>query len=334
AIVLILSESQTLQTIVLTDVVGYTEKMRLDEPGTLRQLRHDLDVLRTEFEKEGGSIIKVVGDGVYALFPSCPAALRAALACQTQLVGSSLVHRTAVHVGEVTQSKGDIHGDAVNVCARIEAYCPPGAVCASRVVLDMVGSQGLPSPTHIKRVTLKGLPAPIEIATWGGNVKRSKVGPILSGVAVSVAMVAIAWSQKPGAGVVATNDLKSFPALSKPGVKSDRTEAEIVENWMDQAFDELWQEIEEYDTVKAAAVASLDADSVIKWLEANPLGQRERGKRELEHWKLAKAAVDYGKRKAGSGANREAILKAIEDNRAEEFGIARTALLEEIEKYK
>lgn len=308
--------------------------MRLDEPGTLRQLRLDLEIVRSEFEKEGGTIVKVVGDGVYALFTSSPAGLRAALACQDRLKGSSLLHRTAVHVGEVTQVKGDLHGDSVNVCARIESYCPPGAVCASRVVLDMVGSQGLPAPTQIKRVTLKGLPAPMEIATWGGNATRFKKGPLLVGVASIVAIVAIAWSQKEGASEIATNELKSFPVASMPDVKSDRTEAEIVENWMDQAFDELWQEIEEYDTVKEAAIANLDADAVIKWLEGNPLGQRERGKRELEHWKLAKSAVEYGTRKAGPGASREAILNSVEANKSEEFSIARTALLEEVEKYR
>ena len=32
----------------------------------------------------------------------------------------------------------DIHGDAVNVAARLQAECPPGGICVSRSVRDHV----------------------------------------------------------------------------------------------------------------------------------------------------------------------------------------------------
>lgn len=328
---MILPEQQTLQTIVLTDVAGYTEKMRLDEPGTLRQLRSDLDIIREEFEKEGGNIVKVVGDGVYALFASSPAALRAALRCQKRLRASGLDHRTAIHVGEVTQTDGDLHGDAVNICSRIEALCLPGAVFASKVVLDMVGSQGIEPPNQIRKVTLKGVPGTMELAIWGDvkqQHRRWMVPATLVAVVIAVAALA---TQQMRPSEPATNGLKSFP--SSVGANTTQEEAAIVESWMDQAFDELWQEIEEYDSIKAEAMKSLDADQVIKWLQGNPLGSRERGKREVEHWKLVKVAIDFGKQTAGAKATREQTLKVINQRKDPSFEIAKQALLEEVEKY-
>jgi class 3 adenylate cyclase len=46
--------------------------------------------------------------------------------------------RVGINVGDVIPDGTDIHGDVVNVAARLQAECPPGCICVSRAVRDHV----------------------------------------------------------------------------------------------------------------------------------------------------------------------------------------------------
>jgi adenylate cyclase len=56
----------------------------------------------------------------------------------------------------------DLHGEGVNIAARLEAACPPGGICVSRAVRDQVyGHLGLAFHS-LGSLTLKNIPQPIE----------------------------------------------------------------------------------------------------------------------------------------------------------------------------
>jgi adenylate cyclase len=44
--------------------------------------------------------------------------------------------RVGINVGDVIPDGTDVHGDVVNVAARLQAECPPGGICVSRQVRD------------------------------------------------------------------------------------------------------------------------------------------------------------------------------------------------------
>ena len=46
--------------------------------------------------------------------------------------------RVGINIGDAIADGTDLHGDAVNVAARIQAECPPGGICVSRSVRDHV----------------------------------------------------------------------------------------------------------------------------------------------------------------------------------------------------
>src|SRR5271169_6025818 len=49
-----------------------------------------------------------------------------------------IVFRVGVNLGDIIVEGDDIHGDGVNVAARLEGVAEPGGICISRVVRDQV----------------------------------------------------------------------------------------------------------------------------------------------------------------------------------------------------
>ena len=41
-----------------------------------------------------------------------------------------------INIGDAIADGTDLHGDAVNVAARLQAECPPGGICVTRAVRD------------------------------------------------------------------------------------------------------------------------------------------------------------------------------------------------------
>jgi adenylate cyclase len=129
-----------LAAILAADVVGYTALMGKDEAGTLRRLT-DLrqQVLEPLIAEHHGRIVKLIGDGLLVEFASLIDAVSCSVAWQAaveeheaeQAEGCGLSFRIGVNLGDVIVEGGDIHGDGVNIAARLEALAEPGGICLS-----------------------------------------------------------------------------------------------------------------------------------------------------------------------------------------------------------
>ena len=56
----------------------------------------------------------------------------------------------------------DVHGDVVNVAARLQAECPPGGICVSRQVRDHVHDRLDLAFEELGALNLKNIARPVE----------------------------------------------------------------------------------------------------------------------------------------------------------------------------
>lgn len=139
-------DQRLLAAIVFTDVSGFSARVELQERSSLRMLEQDFAVMR-EFSKElSGTVLKSTGDGLLLYFTSAVHAVTWALKTQRHFAEQArmkphseiLRHRVGVHVGDVFVRADDVMGDGVNVAARVQAESPPGGICISQTVYDVV----------------------------------------------------------------------------------------------------------------------------------------------------------------------------------------------------
>ncbi len=122
--------------ILAADVVGYSHLMETDEPGTIAALTAHLEeLIEPKIAEHNGCIVKQMGDGLLVEFASVVNAVDCALDWQGKTAGheadgdagSRLRFRIGINLGDVIVEGDDIHGDGVNIAARLEGLAEPGA---------------------------------------------------------------------------------------------------------------------------------------------------------------------------------------------------------------
>jgi class 3 adenylate cyclase len=160
-------------TIVFADLVGSTAlHERLDPESVRRVMDRYYAALRTAVEAQGGTVVKLLGDGVMAAFglkrvaeDDALRAVRAAAAMQdafralVQTNGAALGAaglRVAVNTGEVvvTGAQDDVIGDPVNVAARLQEQGRDGDVVLGEATRRLVATRVTLAP--LGSVALKG----------------------------------------------------------------------------------------------------------------------------------------------------------------------------------
>ena len=135
--------SSRFAAILALDIAGYSRLMELDEAGTFDRVRHIMEgIVAPGVANTGGRLVKTTGDGALAEWPDVGAAVRCALAIQTENEAHERQERpdrrarfrAGLHAGEVIASGGDIFGEGVNIAARLEGIAGVGEVYASETV--------------------------------------------------------------------------------------------------------------------------------------------------------------------------------------------------------
>ena len=161
-----------LAAILAADVVGYSRLMEADELGTRARFNRVLDeIVRRAISKHRGRLVKTMGDGLLVEFGSVVDAVQCAIGIQKsvstpdpqQSGEERLLFRIGVHVGDVIVEGDDIHGDGVNIAARLEGLAEPGAVCVSRSVYDQVTGKLATSFDDLGDKTLKNISRSIRV---------------------------------------------------------------------------------------------------------------------------------------------------------------------------
>ncbi|MBT5841025.1 MAG: adenylate/guanylate cyclase domain-containing protein [Rhodospirillaceae bacterium] len=128
-----------LAAILAADVAGYTRLMESDSEGTVAAWQDAReDVIKPSVAEYSGTIVKLTGDGFLVEFPTVQDAVNCAIAMQSGLVSSSLDFRFGINLGDIIDDGEDIHGEGVNVAARLEGLAKPGGICISGDVFNQV----------------------------------------------------------------------------------------------------------------------------------------------------------------------------------------------------
>jgi adenylate cyclase len=136
-----MGETRKLAAILCSDVVGYSRLTGADEDRILARLRTlRSDLIDPIISVHHGRVVKRTGDGAIVEFRSVVDAVRCAIEVQHAMVERNagvalekrIEFRIGIHLGDVVEeSDGDLMGDGVNIAARLEGVCEPGAICLS-----------------------------------------------------------------------------------------------------------------------------------------------------------------------------------------------------------
>jgi len=139
--------NRRLAAIVAADAVGYSRLMGADEAGTRVRFNAHLDeLIKPAIAVRQGRIVKTTGDGLLIEFASVVDAVQSAIEIQKGMAERNadeaddkrIEFRIGVNLGDVIVEGDDIHGDGVNVAARLEALADPGGISLSRAARDQV----------------------------------------------------------------------------------------------------------------------------------------------------------------------------------------------------
>lgn len=161
-----------LAAILAADVAGYTQLMSSNEVTTRRSFNsHFNELIVPSTVSHGGRIVKTMGDGFLAEFGSVVEAANCALHIQTALSERNsdlpserrLLFRIGVSLADVIVEGDDIHGEGVNIAARLESIAEPGSVLCSAEVHSQISGKFSGRAVALGERRLKNIDRPVSI---------------------------------------------------------------------------------------------------------------------------------------------------------------------------
>ncbi|AHF85370.1 adenylate cyclase [Rhizobium leguminosarum bv. trifolii WSM1689] len=225
-----------LAAVLIADVVGYSRLSEIDEEGTRIRFHTDLhELFEPKIATHHGRLIKTMGDGILVEFHSVVDALRCAVKIQQQKAERNaalrpeqrMLFRIGVNLGDVIVEGEDIHGDGVNIAARLESLAQPGGICISGTAFDhtvhkaevgfsCLGEQQLKNiadPVRVYRVLLDPSEAGKVVASRRPR-RRAIILATLAALLIAAAAIVFAWQwpfapQRPSVAVLPFANLSS-----------------------------------------------------------------------------------------------------------------------------
>ena len=180
------SPERRLTAILVADVVGYSRLMEVDEAGTLQAVKqHRGDIIEPAIATNRGRLVKLMGDGILAEFPSVVDAVNCATEIQIQSAARNaevapdrrIELRIGINLGDVIVDSEDIYGEGVNVAARLEGLAEPGGICLSGTVHDAIGNKLSLRCEFIGEQQVKNLAKPLRVYRVLGRQGGSNLAP-------------------------------------------------------------------------------------------------------------------------------------------------------------
>ena len=176
--------ARRLTTIFAADVVGYSLLMGKDEAGTLERLKAlRSELVQPKIAERKGRVVKLMGDGLLAEFPSVVEAVQCAIDIQQSMAEREpdlpnerrIKLRIGVNLGDIIVDGSDIYGDGVNVAARLERLARPGEICVSNKVHEEVVDRLQVPFENLGEHELKNIDRPLRVWRWPASGEESEL---------------------------------------------------------------------------------------------------------------------------------------------------------------
>ena len=164
-------EPRRLAAFVHADMVGYSRLIGQDDDGTYARLvRLRRMLIDPALEQHGGRVVNTAGDSLLMEFSSVISAVRFAVEVQTRIpefddgdpLDRRIRFRMGVNAGDAIPDGANMHGDSINIAARLQGVCPPGGICVSTLVRDHVQERMGLKFKPLGMLDLKNIVRPIE----------------------------------------------------------------------------------------------------------------------------------------------------------------------------
>jgi len=173
--------NRRLAAVMFLDMVGYSAMMAKDEERALACVGELEKLLRAEVPKFGGRLVKFLGDGSMAEFPTALSAVRCSLSVLQDVESNNAwvpaekrySVRIGLHLGELVDRADDIFSNAVNVAARIQPLADPGGIAMSSFIYSQIENQLDLKGLYLPPQKLKNIPEKMRIflvEPLGGDV--------------------------------------------------------------------------------------------------------------------------------------------------------------------
>jgi TolB-like protein len=158
-----------LAAVFFADVEGYCRLTGLDEEGTYVTVAAYLKSIAEKIESHDGTVGHYSGDAVLADFDTVSNAILCSVAIQRELTKRNegfpadrqVRFRIGINLGDVIVDHGTVHGEGVNIAARLECLADPGGICISGTAYDAVGTSLPVAYEFIGEQTLKNIDRPV-----------------------------------------------------------------------------------------------------------------------------------------------------------------------------
>ena len=197
--------NRRLAAVMFLDMVGYSAMMARDEERALVCVGELEKLLRAEVPKFGGRLVKFLGDGSMAEFPTALSAVRCSQSVLQDVESNNAwvpaekrySVRIGLHLGELVDRSDDIFSNAVNVAARIQPLADPGGIAMSSFIYSQVENQLDLKGVYLPPQKLKNIPEkmriflvePVGAGATGRAIRRHK--PFATKVAVGSAVLLV-----------------------------------------------------------------------------------------------------------------------------------------------
>ncbi|MFA9418818.1 MAG: tetratricopeptide repeat protein [Gammaproteobacteria bacterium] len=172
-----MSGTHRLVAILAADVSGYSRLMNENEEATISAWHSARrKVIDPTIASHDGRIVKHTGDGFLAEFSTVQKAVKCAVALQEGLVDSPLDFRMGINLGDIVDDGEDIHGDGVNIAARLEGLSEASGICISSDVYNQVHNKISLIYEDMGEQKVKNIAQPIH--TYRVVFKRPIVAPL------------------------------------------------------------------------------------------------------------------------------------------------------------